>query len=359
MSAFAEFFLIAAIIYLWESLLWQPMRGVVLRRRIFGKKWHAVTPGQWFATRESGVVVMIPILPDYNLALCQPPPLRVDEHDRISIEVTGSEPLERDISGWDGILTEPHWLVIGRDKIRISSPRAVEGLWRAKRQGKSPAEAVRKLWQTSLSPTRATREWRRWKLVSTPIFPASLSLVVGFFFLLPFVYLKSGIIPALVVLLGLWLLMILIACRLWWIGGRVYPEVKSSFRTDALLSLLIPFHAMRAMEIASAHAMAATHPAALVIGTGDVENPWLGKFIRQLLHPRPGAPADAALASTLRPPLAKALSRFGRTLEDYEAIPSTEGDPNAVSYCPRCQSLFGPGATTCTDCREVPLKGFR
>jgi hypothetical protein len=162
----------------------------------------------------------------------------------------------------------------------------------------------------------------------------------------------------LVVLLGLWLLMIITACRLWWIGGRVYPEVKSTFRTDALLSLLVPFHAMRAMEIASVHAMAATHPAALVIGTGDVDNPWLRSFIREILHPRPGAPTDISQSVNLRPLLTKALSRFDKTPEDYETVPSREDDPEAVAYCPRCHALFGKEAAACSDCREVPLKAF-
>jgi len=358
MSAFAEFFLIAAIIYLWESLLWLPMRAVVLRRKWFGKKWHAVTPGHWFATRESGLVAMFPILPDGGLALCQAPPLRVADPGQVAIEITGSEPVIHPLTDWDDLRVEPHWLVIGNHKVRISSPRVLGAVWRAKRLGKTPAEAVNDLWTTSLSPTRAIREWRRWNLVSAPIRPVSFLLTTGFFIVLPFVYIQTGVIPMLAVLLVLWLLMVITACRLWWLGGRVYPGVKSAFRTDALLSLLIPFHAMRAMEIASVHAMAPSHPAALVMGSGDVDNPWLAEFIREILHPRPGAPTDARQSQYLRPLLAKLLSRFGRTLEDYDTVPSKEDDPGAITYCPRCHSLFGKEATACSDCREVPLREF-
>lgn len=358
MSAFAEFFLVAAVIYLWESFLWLPLRSVVLRRKWFSRNWQAVRPGHWFATRKAGLVAMIPILPDGGLALCQAPPLHAADADHVAIEIPGSEPVIHRLTDWTDLRVEHHSLIIGRNKIRISSPRALENLWRAKHRGSTPADAIQHLWQTSLCPSRAAHEWRRWKLVSAPIFPASLLLTTGFFVILPWVYLRAGIIPALAVLVGLWLLMILTACRLWWIGGRVYPEIKSTFRTDALLSLLVPFHAMRAMEIASVHAMATSHPSALVIGTGDLDNPWLGGFIREILHPRPDVSADIQQSAILRPLLTKALTRSGKSLEAYETVPLREDDPEAVSYCPRCHSIFGKNATACSDCQELPLKAF-
>jgi len=85
--------------------------------------------------------------------------------------------------------------------------------------------------------------------------------MLGFFAGLPLVYIYKGGVPTLIFRLWLWSLMAWTAGHLWWLGGKVYPGARSDLRMDALLAMLVPFHAIRATEIAAGHAMGTTHPA--------------------------------------------------------------------------------------------------
>ena len=358
MSAATEFLLFALASYLWESCLWLPLRSVVLRRSAFAARWNPIRPGHWMTTRELGLVPLLPVVPDSGLALCQSPPLLMDGNGRLLIEIIGSELIECPVSGWEDIEVQPSRLIVGGATARLSSMRAVDLLRAAKAKGRSPAEGVAELWKKALSPQRAAREWRRWKIASAPLGPLCLTLTTGFFIGLPVAYLYAGILPMLGVVLFLWLVMWNIGARLWWMAGRVYPTVRNTMRADAALCCVVPFHAMRAMEHASVHAMANTHPAALVLSTGDVKNPWLARFAREAVHPRPEVPFDDARAALIRPHLAMALGRFAKDLSDYETVPSRDEDEQATAYCPRCHAMFGAGIHVCSDCRGVALKAF-
>lgn len=358
MSAFAEFLLVAAAIYLWESTLWLPLRAVVLRRGFFGGKWRTSRPGQWMTTKDAGLVPMIPLIPDSGLVPCQEPPVIPDGEGRIFVEVPGSKPIASEISGWEDFSESfPRFTVAGLTT-RISSPRALDLLRRARKRGDSPATAISKWWKFSLSTSRASREWRRWQRVSLPLEFLCQFLTAGFFIGLPLTFFYSGIAALLITALGLWLLMLVIAARLWWIGSKVYPSVKSQIRMDALLSALVPFHAMRALEITSVHAMAGTHPAAMLFAHDQYEDRWFSTYARQLLHPLPGSQTDETKIRFLRPLIERLLIRSGRSLLSYDTVPDHAEDPEAVSFCPRCHSLFGETISACPDCDGIPLRPF-
>lgn len=358
MSAAAEFFLIALAIYLWESGLWLPLRAVALRKRPFSKKWSAIRPGHWMSTKELGLVAMLPVVPDTGLAPCQSPPLLATPEGAVILETASSDLLECASLTWDDIKVEAGKLVVGGVAARISSPRMVDLFRRAKKRGLSPADGIRDAWKYAMSPHRAQKEWHRWQKVSAPLAPLCLLLTSGFFIGLPITYLYAGILPLLCLLLFLWLLMIMIACRVWWLAGRVYPAAKRALRSDAALSCIVPFHAMRALELASVHAMATTHPAALILSTGETGNLWLARFSRELLHPKPDAPYDDDRMAMIRPLLQKALARHGKCIEDYDTMPSRSEDETATRFCPRCHAVFADQVTACSDCRSVPLKDF-
>lgn len=358
MSAEAEFLLIALAIYLWESTLWLPLRTVVLRRRPFSDRWSAVRPGQWMSTREFGLVAMLPGIPDVGLAPTQAPPLLITPDGKVLLEAATGDLVECGEMSWDDIKVDAGRLTIGGVSARVSSTRMVDLFRRAKKRGLAPAEGIADAWRKALSPVRAAREWRRWQLVSSPLRPLCLTLTAGFFVGLPLTYIHAGILPMLGVVLFLWMLMLVIACRLWWLSRRVYPAAKAALRGDAFLCCVVPFHAMRALELAAVHAMATTHPAALLLSTGDTDNPWLATFSRSLLHSRPDVAHDDDRTALVRPLLEDALSSRGVRISDYESIPTKSGDEAATRYCPRCQSVFGSGADTCSDCRGVPLKEF-
>lgn len=173
-------------------------------------------------------------------------------------------------------------------------------------------------------------------------------LTLGFFAGLPLVYTFAGSAAAVILGLWLWCLMMGTAAHLWWPGRRVYP--------DAGPALLVPFHAMRAFEIASVHAMGTTHPAALLLWARDLENPWLAGFIRRVLHPFPEDTADTRFSKTLKPLLEDALAGCGKRLDDFDSEPDGSKDAEAKRYCPRCHGLFLGQITCCTDCHGIPLR---
>lgn len=355
MTVFTEFVLVAVLIYLWESSLWLPRRGIALRKRWFGNRWKALEPDSLFATRETGLVPMLPLPSDAGLAPCQAPPLFADAEGSLWLENSEgrSESLGR--LGWEDLKEEPPYFIAGGRKTRLTSPRCIGVLRRARQRGATPEMAVRQAMRLAVSPLRAGREWKRWLLVSSSLRFFGPILTVGFFGGLPLAYVKLGTLPTLLLGLWLWLVMVWTAGHVWWLGRRVYPDAKGAFQMDALLSVLVPFHAMRAMEIASVHAMGTTHPVGLILSTGDFENPWLAGFVRRVLHP---LAEEAGRAAAIREPLSAALISCGRNLEDFDTAPDRSNDAGVERYCPRCHGLFLASVESCRDCRGMRLRRF-
>jgi hypothetical protein len=354
MPVFLEFLLVAFALYVWESTLWLPLRGVALRRR--RKGWKVLDPGEWFAVREVGVIPLFPLPPDAGMAPCQIPPLFVDGNGTFLIDLGKGVLVPIPSPQWKDLLRDAHHLRVGGMKVRISSDRCMEILHRSKVRGATPAEAVRKAWRIALSRTRSGREWRRWNMVSASLRWYGPILVLGFFAGLPLVYIHLGSERALYFALWLWFIMACTAGHLWWLGRRVYPDARSAFRMDALLCLVVPFHAMRASEIASVHAMGVTHPVGLMLSSGDLANPWLCRFIRGIVHPLPGNKEDAIYASALRPLMMPLLAHHGKSLADFDTPPDVLDDEGASRYCPRCHSLYQSTVSGCEDCRGLELR---
>ena len=221
---------------------------------------------------------MRPFPPDAGLAPCQVPPLLADDAGGFFLETAPGVYGRVAASEWGDLREESHHLVVAASRVRISSPRCIEVLQRAKRRGATPHEAVRQAWRMALSPARSGREWRRWKLVSSQLWLNGPVLAVGFFVGLPLVYVFMGTLQTLILAGWLWCVMAWTAAQLWWLGKRVYPGARSALRMDALLSLLVPFHAMRALEIASVHAMGTTHPVGLILSAAGFWESMVGSL---------------------------------------------------------------------------------
>jgi hypothetical protein len=295
--------------------------------------------------------------PETRLAPCQVLPLIVHPDGRLFIhDGTG---------GWmpcqaDGkIKLDEKSLRIGKDKARVTSPRAVAGLLGDIARGTPVAEAVREQWRRSLSAGRAAGEWKKWRVASGGLRWCVPLLAPGFFGVLPLYYLYLGTRPVMALAGILWLCMAAAAANLWWLGSRPYREARPALRMDSLLCLLVPFHAMRALEEAANHAMAGTHPAALLVGTGDLDNPWLKRHMRNLLYPRPGVDGDIALAEMALAPLEEELIKRGRTRADYDQPPARGRGEDGAKYCPRCHSFYSAETMICADCRGIGLKNVQ
>lgn len=358
MSVFLEFLLIAALIYLWESALWLPKRGHALRRGWFRKKWRVIPATRLLTTRELGVIPMLPIPPDSGLVPCPGFPLATDETGAIFIESADGDFRQTDARSWDQIRYSAPHLVAGNLSVGCQSPATMDSLREVKLLGLDPQAAIHRCAALSLSPSRAKRDLKRWHIISAPLRLYGPALTLGFFGGIPAAYVFLGPASALWLAAWLWCVMFAISLHLFWIAKHAYPSCRSEIRQDAFLSLIVPFHAMRAMEIISVHAFARTHPAAILLASGETDHPWLRSFIRSLLFPRPTHPGDSAHASTFLPEIEKNLRRKNMTPADFDTAPDNTDDPDASSYCPRCHGMFLKGRKTCSDCGEMPLRLF-
>lgn len=358
MSAFTEFVLIAIALYLWESTLWLPLRGIVLRRKWAGKGWKVLDPRGLMAGKELGLIPLLPFPTDGGIAPCQGPPLLATREGSFLLESATGNLVSLNSLEWNELAEKDHYLIANGTRTRITSPRCIGLLRRAKNRGADVETAVRQAWRLALSPVRAEREWRRWRKVSSSLRVYGPVLALGVFGGLPLTYIYFGILPLVMLVAWLWLLMVCISAHLWWLGKRAYPEARSALRMDALLSLLVPFHAMRAHEIASVHAMATTHPVGLMLATGDLENPWLSGFVRRILHPLPGSSEECRFSAALKPLLSDALSGKGKRLEDYDIEPDRSEDPETTRYCPRCHERYLAHVEVCPDCSGIKLVSF-
>jgi hypothetical protein len=354
-SAFTEFILIAVVLYLWESTLWLPQRGIALRRKWFKKGWKVHDPRSLITGRELGMIPMLPLPSDTGLAPCQAPPLIACQHGRFLME--SSEGFIKIINSleWSDLSEKDHHFSAKALQTRITSPRANDFLRRAKERKVTLEVAVRRLWELAISPERAGREWARWRRVAAPLRLYCPVLMLGTFAGLPLAYLYLETLQILVLAAWLWLLMAIIAGHLWWLGKRVYPGAKAALRMDAVLCLFVPFHAMRALEIASVHALGATHPLGLLLWARDWKNPWLGQFTRRVIYPLPGSDEELLFSEAVKIPLTVALNRCGKTLEEFDHAPSRGRDTDSSHYCPRCHALYLAHVSHCPDCRELEL----
>ncbi len=359
MPAIFEFLLVAGLIYLWESTLWLPKQDVALRRRVFTRKWRVISATRLLATRELGVVPMLPLPPDAGLAPAAGFPLIADPEGKIFMVSPEGIFREVVVKSWDDIRFSEHRLRIGGHSVRCQSPRVIEFLQTGKKNGLSPEEAIQRAWRLSLSPTKAKREMKRWKISSFPLRFYCPALTIGFFAGLPLAYLQLGPLPALWIAAWLWILMFWISLTLFRLAKHHYPAARAELRMDAFLSLLIPFHAMRAMELASVHAFASTHPAAILLAANQTSHAWFHRFIRETVTPRPPHPGDEAFRDSVMPILEKILSKRGSVVSGFIAPPDRSGDPEASSWCPRCHGLFMPGIDVCNDCGRLGLRKFR
>lgn len=358
MPVFLEFLLVAALIYLWESILWLPKRGYALRRRWFAKSWRIIPAARLLSTREVGLVPMLPIPPDAGLAPCTGFPLATNEKRAVFIESAAGDLRITDIQRWEQIRFVAPYLHAGELSVRCQSPAAMDALREAKSLGLDPHAAILRCAALSLCPIRAKRDLRRWHIASAPLRFYAPTLTLGFFGGMPATYILIGPVATLWLAVWLWCIMLMISMHLFKIAKSIYPSCRSEIRQDALLALVVPFHAMRALEITSVHAFARTHPAAILMSSGATDHPWLSTFLRSLLFPRPKHPGDAARTATLLPALGKILLRKNKQPADFDTAPDRTSDPDASAYCPRCHGMFLRGRETCGDCGDMPLRPF-
>ena len=355
MSAFSEFCLVALLLFVWESLLWIPLRGVCVSRAVDSGKLRILAPDRWFSTKSSGAVFTSLVPGSGTVMPCQSLPLLVDAQDRWLLQRDdGSHQLIAPPTWQDIHWQSPH-LTVGGTKVKLTSARILAEFFRGKKNGHTPADSLRAAWRDSLSPARARAAWKRWRIATTSLRMMQPLLTIGFISGLVMYAVDGEKFPLLIFLAWMWLTMIMIASQVWFLGSKVYRQNRHEIFLDAILCALVPFHAMRAAENVSRHAFGHLHPLAFA-GQEAHELPWLVKSIRRILHPRPGRKEDEILLEAMRPHLDHLFPRLGLSTDDFMRQPARTADEDETHYCPRCHSLYLANASTCRDCGGMALR---
>lgn len=354
MSAFAEFCLVALALFAWESLMWIPLRGVFLHAARRGKTFAVKRPDQWFATKSSGCVFLSWLPGSAAVLPTQALPLLVDLQGRWLLQQNDGRYVSIAAPTWHEIHWQSPTLQVGKTRVRLTSGRCLQALWRGKKAGLSPAEAVAVAWKESLSGARAVAEQKKWQMVTEPLRWMQPTLLLGFVAGLILFVRMADRFPLALYLLWIFLVMIMIACHVWWLGRKIYTSNKGALTTDALLCCLVPFHAMRAAEAVAAHAMGAVHPYALLLRYAP-KHPWLVKELRLISHPRAGRIEDEIRFSAMDDFLQEAFKRTGMSWQDFDQAPGTR-EKDEVLYCPRCHALYLEGVIHCQDCQNYPVR---
>ena len=347
-----NFLLVALAIHAWDCMRWLPVRMPALKKRLFGRAWRAVDARALFSAKGKGAVPVSAWRPEFHFAPCQSPPVVVGPEGRFFIDQGDAD--WRACEGVPTVHVQDQIVRIGGLTVPVSSVATIASWLECPPEGL--AEAVRAEWRRSLSVRRARRTWQWWRRASDGFAWSVPLLAPGFFLVLPAYYCFLGAKAAALLAGGLWLLMVATGFRLWWLAGRLGNPAGRSLRMDAILAMIVPFHAMRAVEEGAVPAMARTHPAAFLLAQRQFDSPWLAAFVRRLLHLRPGVRGDQALADLVLPQLKEETSRLGLDPARWDVPPLRRPGLDGDRYCPRCHALYGKAARTCGDCLGLPLR---
>lgn len=354
MSSFAEFCLIAAVLFVAESILWTPLRHVTLLVSLKRKQCRILDPRRWFTTNRTGVV-FASLLPGSGAHMpCYAFPLVVDDDGQWLMQQDDGRFIWIETPEWADIFYADQQLKVGKRTVKMASVRAIEMLRKAKNRGLSPEQAVRASWRKSLSTTHAQREWRKWRLLVEPLLWAQPFLLGWFCFGLFLYVLQGEAFRYWYFLICLFAIMSGIGLRVLWMITRAYPSCRRELILDALLCFVVPFHAMRIAEFCAAKVFGAVHPFAMLLHL-EPTNPWLIKQLRMIAHPRPHHSEDHVLFTAMRSQLSVAMSKAGVAWNDFTSAPTQEREQDEAKYCPRCHARFMEHVKTCRDCDDYPV----
>ena len=355
MPAEYQFLVVAALLYAWELVLWIPVRGRGFRAR--RKGWRSLDPRSLLVLRDRGAVISLPLFTDAGFHAAAPFPLIPGQDGRVWLDLGNDQ--WKTLGKFDR--TRCHRdhldLVVSGLKLPLLAPGESDPFLADLKADSSDdgVAAIQRAWERSFSLPRARAALKKWRLFCGPFRWLCPMLTIAFFGVLPVLFFKVGGREA--GLFGLWTLSVLLTIQILMVvvGGRVFPKAKGVFWGEALLSLLLPFHAMRATRHGLPHAFAGLHPVALLLAAGQTSHPYLDEFARRLRYPRPGNQGDAAWAELVRPLFHAACARAGAPIPE-EVAPAP--DSGSAAWCPRCLALYNNTTVTCRDCSGLPLRGF-
>ena len=161
-----------------------------------------------------------------------------------------------------------------------------------------------------------------------------------------------------------WLLAIFCFCSA---HRRLYPDGVAERRKCCAMMVLSPAEAMRGPSILSKHLLESFHPVAVaaVVSSPQVFLEYAKPFLLDLQYPMPtlGRTDDSASYRTetwfrdcLKSHLSEVVRQTGIDVANLVKAPIP--DPDAQSYCPRCQSQFVVSDGICESCDGLRLQPF-
>ena len=171
--------------------------------------------------------------------------------------------------------------------------------------------------------------------------------------------------------LGLWLYLGL--CLLYWLLAvlgfrrahrRLFPSLRADRRKRVAMMCFSPAGAMRSAESVGRHALSGFHPLAVVAVV--CRRPRLEAFaartLLELKHPVSElAHAVSDDGESFRSQLLARVESVIRTagIDPESLVQPPEPDPDAQSYCPRCQAQYVLPEGLCEPCGGIPLQAFQ
>ncbi|MFM7180593.1 MAG: hypothetical protein ACKO2G_03895, partial [Verrucomicrobiales bacterium] len=323
MPAEYQFLVVAVLLYAWELILWIPVRGRGFRAR--RKGWRSLDPRSVLVLRDRGAVFSWPLLADSGFHVATPFPLILRADGRVWLDLGNDQ--WKTLGKFDRAKCHRDHLdlVMSGQKVPLlsaaeSDPFLADLKADAANDGTA---AIQRAWERSFSLPRARAALKKWRLFCGPFLWLCPLLTIAFFGVLPFLFFKVG--GKETALFGLWTLTVLLTIQVLMVvvGGRIFPKAKGAFWGEAIISLLLPFHAMRATRHGLPHAFAGVHPVALLLAAGQTKHPYLNDFARRLRNPRPGNEGDAAWVALVQPLFQAACARAGAPLP-AEIAPAPE-----------------------------------
>ena len=388
-------FLILAVLYLIESLVWVRPRGVpwTIRgggaaprraRSLIGNESGWLHTGGWSPSHGAVVTEPFPLAmsPAGVVAFVADSPLSRDRplqngrrwiwDDLHSVSTDGPRLMDGN-GGFMATLSSPTAARLAAERItQIADElgdrtRAIEGFHREMMDADRVAERIDQ-WESSTGGVRSI-SW----LLALWIFGVGGAL---YFDVLP-VAVDDRLVYA---YLG-------VGLAIWWIGvamtvaahGRLYPDDRAGWWKTFLLCLASPAVVLRSADLLSRPLVGIAHPAVMLGGNHDGGGQREGdedcrrRIARDFHHPalpdkptpRAGEPSSVAGPqgetvsveeiiewdhrirwAAFAEPIRRAY-RFG------DVPPGRDGD--ATRFCPRCEQWFASGATVCSDCGDRPL----
>lgn len=356
MSTFAEFCLVAFLLFVSESIIWTPLRSVSLLVSLRKKSCQILDPSRWFHTSRVGIVPLSILPGSASFMPCHALPLIVDDDGQWLMQLDDGRFIRMEKLEWSDIECRDQELRIGGRTVKVAGARCWEVMRQAKKNGLTPEQAVRLAWQRSMSLPRAKFEWKKWRMLVEPLLWAQPFLLAWFCFGLVLYSLQGEGFRYVYYLSYLLIIMIAIAARVCWMMNRAYPMCRHEVVMDMIFCCLIPFHGMRMAEICAVKVFANVHPFAMLLHC-EPDHPWLEKQLRLLSHPRQDHSVDHILLGAMKSYLALALKKSGINWCDFDQAPR-QHEAEETRYCPRCHASYLDHVESCRDCDQYPVRYF-